>query len=159
MLAGIGLALLGTGAIPAIAHADDVPAASVSSGAGETPVEEPATMWDKTREVSGDTWEATKEGSARAWDKTKEVSGDAWDATKEGSARAWDKTKEVSGDAWDATKEGSAKAWEKTKEVSGDAWDKTRGMVQGEEQAAQESEPAAEAGAHQETPATTGESP
>jgi len=148
MLAGIGLALLGTGAIPAIAHADDVPAASVSSGAGGTPVEEPATMWDKTREVSGDTWEATKEGSARAWDKTKEVSGDAWDATKEGSARAWDKTKEVSGDAWDATKE-----------VSGDAWDKTRGMVQGEEQAAQESEPAAEAGAHQETPATTGESP
>jgi len=88
----------------------------------DVPVEhqtvEDATTWDKTKEVSGDAWDATKDGSAKAWDKTKEVSGDAWDATKEGSAKAWDKTKEVSGDAWDATKEGSAKAWESTKEMT-----------------------------------------
>jgi hypothetical protein len=51
--------------------------------------------WDKTREVSGEVWEATKEGSAEAWDKTREVSGEAWEATKEGSAKAWDKTMEL----------------------------------------------------------------
>jgi len=37
--------------------------------------------------------------------KTKENSGEAWDATKEGSGKAWDATKEGSEKAWDATKE------------------------------------------------------
>ena len=69
-----------------------------------TPAEDPS-LWDKTKETSGETWDATKEGSAKAWDATKETSGEAWDATKEGSAKAWDATKETSGEAWDATKE------------------------------------------------------
>jgi hypothetical protein len=73
---------------------------------------------------AGDLLEPPAEGSTGAWDKTKEVSGEAWDATKEGSAKAWDKTKEVSGEAWDATKEGSEKAWEKTKEVTHDTMEK-----------------------------------
>ena len=78
--------------------------------------------WDKTKEVSGNAWDATKEGTAKAGNAVAEKSGDAWEATKEGTAKAWDKTKEVSGDAWDATKEGTAKAWDKTKEaVSGTA--------------------------------------
>jgi len=132
VLAGIGIAILGASATPAIAHAEDTPAGELTTETAEPPAEEPATMWDKTRDVSEDAWDATKEGSARAWDKTKEVSSDAWDATKEGSAKAWDKTKEVSSDAWDATKEGSARAW-----------DKTKGMVQGEP----------ETGEHQEAPA------
>ena len=68
------------------------------------PAEDPS-LWDKTKETSGETWDATKEGSAKAWDATKETSGEAWDATKEGSAKAWDATKEGSKKAWDGTKE------------------------------------------------------
>ena len=74
-----------------------------------SPAEDPS-LWDKTKETSGETWDATKE-----------TSGEAWDATKEGSAKAWDATKETSGEAWDATKEGSKKAWDGTKEVFTDS--------------------------------------
>ena len=47
-------------------------------------------MWDKTKDVSHDAWEATKDGTEKAWDKTKDVSHDAWDATKEGAEKAKD---------------------------------------------------------------------
>lgn len=83
-------------------------------------------VWDKTKEVSSDAWDATKEGTAKAWDKTKEVSSDAWDATKEGAAKASDAIAEKSSDAWEATKEGTSKAWDKTKEVSSNAWNATK---------------------------------
>ncbi len=72
VLAGIGIAILGASATPAIAHAEDTPAGELTTETAEPPAEEPATMWDKTRDVSEDAWDATKEGSARAWDKTKE---------------------------------------------------------------------------------------
>ena len=155
------IALLGAGTSPWIVHAEETPGAEVTTADPPASADDSATVWDKTRGVSGDAWEASKEGSARAWDKTKEVSGDAWDATKEGSARAWDKTKEVSGDVWDATKEGSARAWDKTREISGDAWDaakegsarawdETGDVVQGEPQTA----PGSEADANQDPPAT-----
>ncbi len=51
-------------------------------------------VWDKTKDVSGD-----------VWDKTKEVSSDTWEATKDVSGDVWDKTKEVSSDTWEATKD------------------------------------------------------
>ena len=98
------IALLGACITTEISLAEDQPAGEVTTRTPATPVEDSATLWDKS-----------KEGSARAWGKTKGVSGDVWDATREGSARAWDKTKEVSGNVWDATREGSAKAWNKTK--------------------------------------------
>ena len=59
-----------------------------------SPAEDPS-LWDKTKENSGEAWDATKEGSGKAWDATKEGSGKAWDATKEGSEKAWDATKEA----------------------------------------------------------------
>ena len=121
-----------------ISQAAEPPVEEAATGTPAASAEESATTWDKTKEVSGEAWEATKEGSAKAWDATVEVSGEAWEATKEGSAKAWDATKEVSGDAWDATKEGSAKAWDKTK-TTVEGW--------------QETEPEPEADSTQETPA------
>lgn len=50
--------------------------------AAGTPTEDPS-LWDKTKETSGEAWDATKEGSAKAWDSTKEGSKKAWGATKE----------------------------------------------------------------------------
>ena len=66
--------------------------------AAGAPAEDPS-LWDKTKETSGEAWDATKEGSAKAWDATKETSGEAWDATKEGSKKAWDGTKEAFSDS------------------------------------------------------------
>jgi hypothetical protein len=99
---------------------------------------EPATGEAPTAEEVETT--ATGTGPS-TWDKTREVSSETWDATKAGSAKAWDKTREVSGEAWDATKAGSAKAWDKTREVSGEAWDKTRGLTQHDAEATEETEP------------------
>lgn len=140
----VTIALLGAGTSPGIVYAEEAPGAEVTTADPPASADDSATVWDKTRDVSGDAWEASKEGSSRAWDKTKEVSADVWDATKEGSARAWDKTREVSGDAWDATKEGSARAW-----------DETGDMFQGKPQTA----PGSEADANQDTPATPSQSP
>ena len=50
--------------------------------AAGAPAEDPS-LWDKTKETSGEAWDATKEGSAKAWDATKEGSKKAWGATKE----------------------------------------------------------------------------
>jgi hypothetical protein len=106
----IGTILCCTGLAFGVVNAEDTgPAASA-------PAEDPS-LWDATKETTGEAWDATKEGSAKAWDATKETTGEVWDATKEGSAKAWDATKETTGEAWDATKEGSAKAWDATKEV------------------------------------------
>ena len=107
--------------------AEDQPVSEVTSKTPSAPVEDSATVWDKT-----------KDGSARAWGKTKEVSSDAWGATKEGSAKAWGKTKDVSSNIWDATKAGSARAWGKTKST-----------VQGW----QETKPESETDSNQEAPA------
>ena len=82
----IGTIICCTGLSLGIANAEDI---TPSAG---TPTEDPS-LWDQTKETSGDAWDATKEGSAKAWDATKEVSGDAWDATREGSGKAWDATK------------------------------------------------------------------
>ena len=86
------IALLGACVSTGISQAEEPPVEEAASGTPAASAEESATTWDKTKEVSGEAWEATKEGSAKAWDATKEVSGDAWEATKEGSAKAWDKT-------------------------------------------------------------------
>ena len=107
--------------------AEDQPISEAATKTPPAPVEDSATVWDKTRD-----------GSASAWGKTKEVSSDTWDATKAGSAKAWGKTKEVSGNIWDATKAGSARAWSNTKST-----------VQGW----QETKPKSEADSNQETPA------
>ncbi|NNJ94592.1 MAG: hypothetical protein HKP57_07600 [Halobacteria archaeon] len=98
------IALLGACITTEISLAEDQPIGEVTTKTPATPLEDSATVWDKT-----------KEGSAKTWDKTKDVSNDVWGATKDGSAKAWGKTKEVSSNIWDATKEGSAKAWNKTK--------------------------------------------
>ena len=89
------IALLGAGASTGMVHAEEAPGAEVTTADPPASADDSATVWDKTRDVSGDAWEASKEGSARAWDKTREISGDAWDAAKEGSARAWDETGDV----------------------------------------------------------------
>ena len=139
LLAGFGFALLGTAAIPATVSTEEPPAAGVTSDAPVTSGEDSATAWDKTKEVSGEAWEATREGTARAWEVTREVSVDTWEATREGSARAWEATKEISADTWEAAREGSARAW-----------DETGVEVQGEPQTA----PGSEADANQAPPAT-----
>ena len=98
------IAILGACITAEVSLAGDQANAGVADGTPAAPVEDSATVWDRT-----------KDGSARTWGKTKEVSGDAWDATRKGSARAWGKTKEVSSNVWDATRKGSIRAWGKTK--------------------------------------------
>ena len=72
----IGTIICCTGLVFGAANAED---AAPAAGA---PAEDPS-LWDKTKETSGEAWDATKEGSAKAWDATKEGSEKAWDATKE----------------------------------------------------------------------------
>ena len=97
------IAILGVCVTTGISRAEEPPIGEVTSRIPATPVEDSATAWDKTVDVSADAWDATKEGSAKAWDKTKEVSADAWDATKEGSVKAWDTTK-TTVQGWQETK-------------------------------------------------------
>jgi hypothetical protein len=143
------IAILGACVATGISQAEESPIGEAATRTPATSVEDSATTWDKTKEVSGDAWDATREGSAKAWDKTVEVSGDAWDATKEGSAKAWDATKEGSAKAWDKTVEVSGGAWDATREGSTIAWDKTKTTVQGW----QETKPESETDSNQETPA------
>ena len=119
--------LFGASISTGISLAADQPVSEITTKSPPAPVEDSATVWDKT-----------KDGSAKAWGKTKEVSSDTWDATREGSAKAWGKTKEVSSNIWDATKAGSARAWGKTKST-----------VQGW----QETKPESETDSNQEAPA------
>ena len=66
----IGTIICCTGLVFGVANAEDAaPAASA-------PAEDPS-LWDKTKETSGEAWDATKEGSAKAWDATKEVFTDS----------------------------------------------------------------------------------
>ena len=66
----IGTIICCTGLVFSVANAEDAaPAASA-------PAEDPS-LWDKTKETSGEAWDATKEGSAKAWDATKEVFTDS----------------------------------------------------------------------------------
>ncbi len=39
-------------------------------------------IWDKTKKVSEEAFEATKNGTSKVWDKTKEFGSSAWDKTK-----------------------------------------------------------------------------
>lgn len=55
---------------------------STANAEDTAPAEDPS-LWDKTKETSGEAWDATKEGSGKAWDATKEGSKKAWDGTKE----------------------------------------------------------------------------
>jgi hypothetical protein len=64
------IALLGAGTSPWIVHAEETPGAEVTTADPPASADDSATVWDKTRGVSGDAWEASKEGSARAWDKS-----------------------------------------------------------------------------------------
>ena len=89
------ITMLGASITTGSSLAEDQPNSDVATNTPSAPVEDSATVWDKT-----------KDGSTRAWDKTKEVSSNAWDATKEGSARAWSKTKST------------VQGWQKTKPVS-----------------------------------------
>jgi phage-related minor tail protein len=121
LLPSLALLILSIVVVPVLAISTEVTdEKAVTMGEAETSAGEitPQSTWDKTREVSGDAWDATKTGSAKAWETTREVSGDIWDVTKEGSARAWETTREVTSDAWDATKEGSARAWDRTRELT-----------------------------------------
>ena len=67
----IGTIICCTGLVFGVANAEEA-----------APAEDPS-LWDKTKETSGEAWDATKEGSAKAWDATKEGSEKAWGATKE----------------------------------------------------------------------------
>ena len=66
----IGTIVCCTGLVFGVANAED---AAPAAGA---PAEDPS-LWDKTKETSGEAWDATKEGSAKAWDATKEVFTDS----------------------------------------------------------------------------------
>ncbi len=67
-------------------------------------------LWDKAKESTSKSWEATKKGAEEAAEWSKEKSADAWDATKEGAADVSEWTKEKAGEAWDATRESTAEA-------------------------------------------------
>ena len=66
----IGTIVCCTGLVFGAANAED---AAPAAGA---PAEDPS-LWDKTKETSGEAWDATKEGSEKAWDATKEVFTDS----------------------------------------------------------------------------------
>ena len=72
----IGTIVCCTGLTFGMVNAED------TTPAADAPAEDPS-LWDKTKETSGEAWDATKEGSAKAWDATKEGSEKAWGATKE----------------------------------------------------------------------------
>ena len=72
----IGTIVCCTGLAFGMVNAED------TTPAADAPAEDPS-LWDKTKETSGEAWDATKEGSAKAWDATKEGSEKAWGATKE----------------------------------------------------------------------------
>jgi hypothetical protein len=72
----IGSIVCCTGLAFGVVNAED------AAPAAGTPTEDPS-LWDKTKETSGEAWDTTKEGSAKAWDATKEGSKKAWGATKE----------------------------------------------------------------------------
>ena len=90
------IAILVVCIISGISQAEEPPTGEATTKTPATPVEDSATVLDRT-----------KEGSVKALDKTKEVSGDVWDATKEGSVKAWDKTK-TTVQGWQKTEPGSA---------------------------------------------------
>ena len=66
----IGTIVCCTGLVFGVANAED---AAPAAGA---PAEDPS-LWDKTKETSGEAWDATKEGSKKAWDGTKEAFTDS----------------------------------------------------------------------------------
>lgn len=66
----IGTIICCTGLVFGVANAEDAAPAAAASA------EDPS-LWDKTKETSGEAWDATKEGSAKAWDATKEVFTDS----------------------------------------------------------------------------------
>jgi hypothetical protein len=66
----IGTIVCCTGLAFGVANAED------ATPAAGTPTEDPS-LWDKTKETSGEAWDATKEGSAKAWGATKEVFTDS----------------------------------------------------------------------------------
>ena len=66
----IGTIICCTGLVFGVANAED------AAPAAAAPAEDPS-LWDKTKETSGEAWDATKEGSAKAWDATKEVFTDS----------------------------------------------------------------------------------
>ena len=66
----IGTIIYCTGLVFGVANAED------AAPAAAAPAEDPS-LWDKTKETSGEAWDATKEGSAKAWDATKEVFADS----------------------------------------------------------------------------------
>ena len=79
----IGTIICCTGLVFGVANAEDAAPAAAASA------EDPS-LWDKTKETSGEAWEATKEGSAKAWDATKEVFTDS--DTPEGASDTPEKT-------------------------------------------------------------------
>jgi len=79
----IGTIICCTGLVFGVANAEDAAPAAAASA------EDPS-LWDKTKETSGEAWDATKEGSAKAWDATKEVFTDS--DTPEGASDTPEKT-------------------------------------------------------------------
>ena len=66
----IGTIICCTGLVFGVANAED------AAPAAAAPAEDPS-LWDKTKETSGEAWDATKEGSKKAWDGTKEAFTDS----------------------------------------------------------------------------------
>jgi len=79
----IGTIICCTGLVFGVANAED------AAPAAAAPAEDPS-LWDKTKETSGEAWDATREGSAKAWDATKEVFTDS--DTPEGASDTPEKT-------------------------------------------------------------------
>ena len=79
----IGTIICCTGLVFGVANAED------AAPAAAAPAEDPS-LWDKTKETSGEAWDVTREGSAKAWDATKEVFTDS--DTPEGASDTPEKT-------------------------------------------------------------------
>ena len=62
----IGTIICCTGLAFGVVNAED------AAPAADVPAEDPS-LWDKTKETSGEAWDATKEGSKKAWGATKEA--------------------------------------------------------------------------------------
>ena len=129
------LAALLTGALPALAEADDFFNSanqylgdawnSVSNAAGEA--------WNSASEVAGDAlgqaWDDVSNAAGEAWDAASEVAGDAlgqaWNDVSNAAGEAWDAASEVAGDAlgqaWDDVSNAASEAWDVASEVAGDA--------------------------------------
>ncbi len=72
-------------------------------------------LWDKAKETTSQSWDATQKGIEEATEWSKEKSTDVWNATKEGAADVSEWSRKKAGEAWDATRESTAEMLEALK--------------------------------------------